>query len=67
MKNTELDPEVVEQIVSALAQSNEQKSREIAEAIGVDYDVVRAHLIELEQRGITYRTGRTRGTRWWLG
>ena len=29
--------------------------------------VVRQELLDLEKLGIVYRTGQTRGTRWWLG
>ena len=67
MTPIELQPPVVEKIVASLAMKSERKSRDISKEIGVDYEVVRAHLIELEARGVVYRTGRTRGTRWWLG
>ncbi len=59
--------EMTEQLVDLLAEMESAKSGEIAERLGLDPNHVRAELLELEKLGIVYRTGRTRGTRWWLG
>lgn len=61
----EIDP--VEMIVDALAQNDGAKSTELSELLQLDPLIVRNELIGLEELGIVYRTGRTRGTRWFLG
>ena len=43
------------------------KSKELADRVKADILEVRQELLELEKLGIVYRTGQTRGTRWWLG
>lgn len=67
MSEVELDSKLVEKIVRYLAEHPKCKSRDLASTIGVPYEVVRDALVELEGQGIVFRTGRTRGTRWWLG
>lgn len=57
----------VEVLVNTLAEDAPVKSRDLAEKLDVEYEKVRATLIELERLGVVYRTGQTRGTRWWLG
>ncbi|MCB9679700.1 MAG: hypothetical protein H6737_31625 [Alphaproteobacteria bacterium] len=54
-------------IVDALAETECAKSKELADRVGADILDVRQELLELEKLGIVYRTGQTRGTRWWLG
>ncbi len=54
-------------MVDALAEAQCAKSKELAERIGANALDVRRELLELEKLGIVYRTGQTRGTRWWLG
>lgn len=60
-------PDLTEALVDHLAQVECAKSKELADALGTTIPVVRAELIELEKLGVVYRTGQTRGTRWWLG
>lgn len=60
-------PGLTEAVVDALAEVECAKSKELAAKLNVDIAEVRAELIELEKLGIVYRTGQTRGTRWWLG
>lgn len=67
MSSIEFDADLVARISGALAQDNGRKARDLAEAIAAPYPLVKDHLVELEKSGIVYRTGRTRGTRWWLG
>ncbi len=62
--SSELD---LEHLTNMLAERAPVKSRDLAEALGMKYEDVRDALIMLEQAGIVYRTGKTRGTRWWLG
>lgn len=60
--------DLAEAIVDLLAESDEGvKSKALAEALGVTLQDARTELLELEKLGIVYRTGQTRGTRWWLG
>jgi uncharacterized Zn finger protein len=60
-------PDLTERVVNVLAELGSAKSKDIADKIDQEPLVVRAELIELERLGIVYRTGQTRGTRWWLG
>lgn len=62
--SAELD---LEQLTNVLAEHAPIKARKLAELIGAEYSDVRDALIRLERMGIVYRTGKTRGTRWWLG
>ena len=39
----------------------------LADAVKANILDVRQELLELEKLGIVYRSGQTRGTRWWLG
>lgn len=64
-----LSPEVSElthRVVNLLANRECAKSRELAKELSVSPQEVRAELLELEKLGVVYRTGQTRGTRWWL-
>ncbi|MBA2320922.1 MAG: hypothetical protein H0V89_07195 [Deltaproteobacteria bacterium] len=60
-------PDLTERVVNVLAELGSAKSKQIADRIDQEPLIVRAELIELERLGIVYRTGQTRGTRWWLG
>ena len=59
--------ELTERVVDELAQVDSATAAELAALVGVAHLRVRAELVELEKLGIVYRTGQTRGTRWWLG
>lgn len=39
----------------------------LEDVTGIRQVDIRAELLECERLGIVYRTGNTRGTRWWLG
>lgn len=54
-------------IADLLAAQAPLSSRQLAEALKASPDTVRDLLSQMERRGIVYRTGHTRGTRWWLG
>ena len=58
---------LTEKIVDLLAELKSAKSSELAKRLSEDKLAVRNELISLEQLGIVYRTGATRGTRWHLG
>ena len=58
---------LMERIIDHLAQTECAKSTDIAEVLGVPMIDVRNELLEMEKFGLVYRTGQTRGTRWWLG
>lgn len=58
---------LTERLVDLLARVESAKSKEIADALKTDMVEVRQELLELERLGVVYRTGQTRGTRWWLG
>ena len=60
-------PGITELLVDLLASLESAKSKELALRLEVPMVEVRAELLELEKLGIVYRTGQTRGTRWWLG
>ncbi len=66
-RKTSPPPDLTEALVDQLAQLECAKSKELADALGTTIPVVRTELIELEKLGVVYRTGQTRGTRWWLG
>ena len=60
--------DLTEAIVDHLAEIDTgAKSKDLAGILGLTLQEVRAELLELEKLGIVYRTGQTRGTRWWLG
>ncbi len=65
--NQSVPADLTERVVNTLAELGSAKSKDIADKIGVDMLLVREELISLEVLGIVYRTGQTRGTRWWLG
>jgi len=54
-------------LVDALAETQCAKSKDLAISVKANVLEVRQELLELEKLGIVYRTGQTRGTRWWLG
>lgn len=59
---------LTERLVDLLADADEgSKTRDLADALGLTVPDIRDELVSLEELGIVYRTGRTRGTRWWLG
>jgi uncharacterized Zn finger protein len=58
---------LTELLVDRLAEAPGAKSQDLADTLGLPVLRVRHELIELEKLGIVYRTGNTRGTRWWLG
>lgn len=61
------DP-LVQAIVTKLHRATEGiAASAIATDAAAEHLAVRDMLKELEQQGIVYRTGRARGTRWWLG
>ncbi len=60
-------PGITELLVDMLATMESAKSKELAARLDVPMIDIRSELLELEKLGIVYRTGQTRGTRWWLG
>ncbi|MFK7928904.1 MAG: hypothetical protein AB8H79_12000, partial [Myxococcota bacterium] len=60
-------PALTELLVNLLAEAEGAKSKELALQLGQPVLAVRQELLDLEKLGIVYRTGQTRGTRWWLG
>lgn len=58
---------LTERLVDLLAELENAKSKELAARLSLPVLVVRQELLDLEKLGIVYRTGQTRGTRWWLG
>ena len=42
-------------------------STELFRTLDCTYDHIKKVLLDLEKMGFIYRTGKTRGTRWWLG
>jgi hypothetical protein len=66
-RNPEKEQSLTERVVDLLASMESAKSRELADRLGLTNIQVRNELLDLEKLGIVYRTGRTRGTRWWLG
>lgn len=58
---------LTERLVDALAEVESARTNELAERLGASVEEVRQELVELEELGLVYRTGQTRGTRWWLG
>jgi predicted transcriptional regulator len=57
----------VEALADALAERGPVKTRILAEVLEEEYARVRDALLALEEDGLVYRIGRTRGTRWLLG
>jgi len=66
-RNAAEEQSLTEQVVDLLATMESAKSRDLADRLGLTNVQVRNELLDLEKLGIVYRTGRTRGTRWWLG
>jgi uncharacterized Zn finger protein len=58
---------LTEALVDALAEVECARSKDLAKRVGATVVAVREELLDLEKLGIVYRTGQTRGTRWWLG
>lgn len=61
------DTPLTEKLVDLLAELESAKSAQLAQRLGVPVMTVRNELVDLEKLGIVYRTGQTRGTKWWLG
>lgn len=61
------EPTLLEMVVDYLVEHDGARNEVIAPAIGSTAPEVREVLLDLEQVGMVYRTGKTRGTRWWLG
>ncbi|MBW1879392.1 MAG: hypothetical protein JRI25_25130 [Deltaproteobacteria bacterium] len=66
-RNDADEQSLTEKVVDLLATMESAKSRELADRLQLTNVQVRNELLDLEKLGIVYRTGRTRGTRWWLG
>lgn len=60
-------PGLTKMVVDLLADEECVRSKDLAASLGIDIVEIRNELLELEKLGIVYRTGQTRGTRWWLG
>jgi len=54
-------------VVDALVALESASSKQLSKRVKADILDVRSELLELEKLGLVYRTGQTRGTRWWLG
>ena len=65
--SVDISAPITERLVDLLAELESAKSKTLAERLGVSVLTIRGELVELEKLGIVYRTGQTRGTRWWLG
>lgn len=59
--------DLFEQIVDILAEGEGLKAAVIEARLQLDKAILRQHLKALEDAGMVYRTGRTRGTLWHLG
>ena len=65
---TPVDTALTERLVEAMAaETKPWKARDLAKQLEADHLDIRAELVELEELGVVFRTGRTRGTRWHLG
>ena len=53
-------------IYGTLKAQKHAKSREIARSLGIKTPIVRAAMLVLEAEKKVYRTGVSRGVRWWL-
>jgi uncharacterized Zn finger protein len=58
--------QLAEQLVTLLSEEGAAQSKELAEKLKIPLIELRQELLELEKLGIVYRTGQTRGTRWWV-
>jgi hypothetical protein len=58
---------LTERLVDTLASQDCASSKDLAALLDAPMLAVRQELLDLEKLGIVYRTGQTRGTRWWLG
>ena len=54
-------------IADSLAANDGEGTRALSRRLGWTQTRARAVLLDMEDLGIVYRTGRTKGTRWWLG
>ena len=62
------DTAMTESLINAMAGEHKPwKAKDLARDLGLHHLDVRAELVILEDLGVVYRTGRTRGTRWHLG
>jgi len=63
-----IDTRLTERLVNFMADSGlPWKAKALATQLKVDAVALRNELLALESLGVTYRTGKTRGTRWYLG
>ncbi len=58
---------LTERIIDALAEVEFAKSNNLAKQLNESTATIRTELLELEEMGMVTRTGKTRGTRWWIG
>jgi predicted Rossmann fold nucleotide-binding protein DprA/Smf involved in DNA uptake len=58
---------LTERIIDALAGVQCAKSNDLAKQLDESTASIRTELLELEEMGLVTRTGKTRGTRWWIG
>ena len=67
-ENEVIDTRLTERLVNFMADSGlPWKAKAMATKLKVDALALRNELLALESLGVTYRTGKTRGTRWYLG
>ena len=67
-ENGVIDTVLTEKLVNTMADSGAPwKAKALAKKVKVDPLLVRNELLALEALGVTYRTGKTRGTTWYLG
>lgn len=62
----EEEGELGEALLDVLGDGTGFRARDLADNLGATLQAVRRELRRLEQDGVVHRTGRTRGTRWWL-
>ena len=62
----EMDEEIEGALLELLEDGRGLRAREMAELVGAQLPHVRRVLRQLEEQARVRRTGRTRGTRWWL-
>jgi uncharacterized Zn finger protein len=58
---------LTERVIDALADVECAKSNDLAKQLNESTAAIRTELLELEEMGLVTRTGKTRGTRWWIG
>jgi hypothetical protein len=58
---------MAERVTALLEEAPGAKTSDLAERVGLGQLQIRNVLMQLERDGMVYRTGQTRGTRWYLG